>query len=143
MKTIKYKNKRRTISHCVWSICGKKVFGKVITKNRWIHYKISDYALFGFVAACGAKKPMCEHPRTKILNNVTCPKCVEVLKLSNWHCPEHGFIDGCSVTNDEKCDICGSKLNQDAPLNTMEQNGHFVQHPHVSIPDLAGDCSGN
>jgi hypothetical protein len=131
MKTIKDNNNKRTISHCSWRIFGKIIFSRVVTPHRWIHYKVSDYALFGFVAACGAKKPMCEHPRTQKLNEITCPRCVDVLKMSNWHCPEHGFIDSIHVTNDEKCDICGSKLNQDAPQNAKEQNGHIAQQTNA------------
>lgn len=48
--------------------------------------------------------------KTQKLNDVTCPKCIEELKESSWHCPKCGFIDVSHVTNDERCELCGSQL---------------------------------
>ena len=54
------------------------------------------------VAACGAKSLNL----SKLANNVTCPTCSRLLKMSHWFCEEHGFIADEMVTNDERCLIC-------------------------------------
>jgi hypothetical protein len=96
-----------------------------LNKPYWTHYRIGDYSLFGFKAICGRESPMCEHSRTTTLNHVTCPRCIEELKKKYWYCPIHKFIDDVHVTNNCECKLCGSKLIQDAPQNTAEQNGHI------------------
>ena len=78
--------------------------------NQWVHYKISSYECFGFTAICGRQSPQCEHERTTILNNVTCPRCIEELKKQHWYCANDGFIDPVSVTNDETCELCGEDV---------------------------------
>jgi len=49
-------------------------------------------------------------PITNQLSQITCPRCIEILKTTHWYCPEHGFIDDSHVTNDETCEICGNDL---------------------------------
>lgn len=67
--------------------------------NPWIHFTKGGLTL------CGKKWP---HRIDREF--VTCPRCIEVLKESYWHCPEHGFIEDSNVTNDEKCETCGKKV---------------------------------
>lgn len=86
------------------------------TTTRVLHFCNSSHtSYFGvnektlFSTLCGKTSPRSH--RTKIANDVTCPRCVEDMKKSMWYCPEHGFIDDAHVTNDEKCDMCGNDLN--------------------------------
>lgn len=71
-------------------------------KEKWIHF--SNKPL------CGVNREYGNIPHTDILNKVTCERCIEILKESNWYCPIHGFIECQNVTNDEKCSICNTKL---------------------------------
>ena len=48
--------------------------------NRWVHFKVKDHKLFGFESICGRTTPQCEHPRTTNIEEVTCPRCIELLK---------------------------------------------------------------
>ncbi len=61
--------------------------------------------------SCG-KKSRGHISKTTILNDVTCSHCIEELKKSHWLCPGCGFIDGACVTNDERCELCGSLINE-------------------------------
>ncbi|MFA5300264.1 MAG: hypothetical protein WC389_18910 [Lutibacter sp.] len=81
-------------------------------KKQWIHCsKTGVYTPLNITTTCG-KEARRIHVTSK-LNNVTCPRCIEKLKENYWHCPECGFIDDSHATNDEKCEVCGSVLNQE------------------------------
>ena len=67
----------------------------------WYNLVHDDYM---GVPACGSHSDKI----TSILQNVTCPKCIHLLKMSHWFCDEHGFIADTLVTNDERCSRCGS-----------------------------------
>lgn len=43
---------------------------------------------------------------TGSMDNVSCRRCLELLKEQNWHCSEHGFIPDSHVNFDETCEIC-------------------------------------
>ena len=44
------------------------------------------------------------------IEEVNCPACIAVMKLSKWHCVHHGFVQGKDVTFDENCAICGNPV---------------------------------
>lgn len=72
----------------------------------WIHY-IKDG-----LTACGKDTYclFCGPRMTDKVENVTCPRCIEVLKKTHWYCPEHGFIDDENVTFGENCEFCGAPV---------------------------------
>lgn len=47
---------------------------------------------------------------TRVMDHVTCPRCLDKLKEENWFCPEHGFIHDFNVTYEETCAMCGRDL---------------------------------
>lgn len=70
--------------------------------TRYVHFKLIDGDK---LTACG--KTSRRYYKTITLDKVTCPKCLEYLKQNNWYCEDHGFIADATVTNDERCEICG------------------------------------
>jgi hypothetical protein len=99
-------------------------------KPRWIHY--GEYPKFlkpPVIALCGkgVTHEMC-YPVNIIAKwkpNVTCPRCIEAMKLQFWHCEEHGFIPDEEVNNDETCETCGrpvSSENEEATQSANNQN---------------------
>jgi len=87
-------------------------------KPRWIHYHaigtdtkhLPDNAQ---TTLCGrtTSRNYTDLPITNQLSQITCRRCIETLKQSHWHCPEHGFIDDVHVTNDEHCELCGNPVD--------------------------------
>jgi len=81
MKSITETSKKKTTTHTAWRIFGKTVFGKVITKNRWVHFASRD----GILVKCVCGK-IANHERvvyTSDSNEVTCPRCIEKLNELN------------------------------------------------------------
>ncbi len=75
-------------------------------KKSWIHF--AGEAQEGKTTTCG--KTAHQIYKTNNYNNVTCPRCLELMKLNNWYCEEHGFIADATVTNNETCEICGREV---------------------------------
>lgn len=67
----------------------------LVKKNRTEHGNLSDPAYV---------------MERKYINLVNCPVCVGILRSFLYHCPSHGFVSEKDVTNDEKCNICGTPL---------------------------------
>ena len=91
-------------------------------KKRWTHYYVrSQPEGSAAIIASPCGKQVLENSAafdvdfafTQRLDRVTCPRCIEELKKTHYHCPEHGFIAGKEVTFDEKCDYCGSPVSHD------------------------------
>ena len=92
----------------------KKKVITAIDKKRWIHYVKNGHEMI-----CGKHRPHGqgrshtahdEFEMTTILNVVTCPRCVELLKDKFWYCSFCGFIVDECVTYKETCNICGELL---------------------------------
>ena len=82
-------------------------------KPAWVHFQvvldIHKAGRLEKVTSCG--KTAKRIRATKNSNEVSCDLCIEILKKTIWHCPEHGFIEDAHVTNNETCEICGSELS--------------------------------
>lgn len=81
-------------------------------KERWIHYKpdvtVSTVISSKYTTLCG--KTALRIKTTKDPNIVTCPRCIDDLKVKRYWCMDHGFLSDVDVTFDEKCDYCGNSI---------------------------------
>ena len=87
-----------------------KVISMKKRKNykKWVHCSWTPLrANLDIKTTCGKKTRAL---RVVKLNDVTCPRCLEILKMNFWYCDTCGFIDGRNVTDEECCEICGAKL---------------------------------
>ena len=87
-------------------------------KHRWVHYHklgtdtkyLPDNAQTTLCGRTTKSKSYNGLPITNQLSQITCPRCIEILKKSHWYCSNCGFIDSHHVTNDEHCEICSNPV---------------------------------
>ena len=93
-----------------------KVKYKKDKKPNWVHYSFGGWVPSlkrnsnGETTLCG--KTARRIRVTKIKDEVTCPRCKELLIADNWYCSNcDKFLKAEEVTFDETCIHCGRKLS--------------------------------
>jgi hypothetical protein len=76
-------------------------------KVPWTHFKKDPWSDVE-MTPCG--KSARRIVSTKYMNRVTCPRCIEALKIDNLYCPNHGFVEDYDVNENYKCGTCGEYL---------------------------------
>ena len=80
-------------------------------KPNWVHMAVGKFAT-KLTPTTQAETTLCGKSARRILasfvlDEVSCPRCLEKLKAENWFCEEHGFINDTNVTSEENCAQCG------------------------------------
>jgi len=83
--------------------------------KQWVHFQDHEFDLSKPGFAEDSQTTICGKTARRIIatrdkDAVTCRRCIEKLKETEWWCPNHGFIPGESVTFEEVCDICGQDV---------------------------------